>query len=234
MTALINPFWAGVAAPIDPYFGNVVLLCHFDGTNGATSFTDSSSKGHTVTASGGPTLTTAQQKFGTGSLQVSGAGQATSADSPDWDFGTGQFTVEAWVRSTHSIGGLETIVGRGNYGSTLMWVLLFQGAGNLGFYFAGSNGSFGAFATPTNTWLHVAADRDAAGTIRWYGNGAVVGTIPAQGGAVLDSSDPVLIGNDPGHGWVFTGQIDDLRITKGVARYAGVAFTPPTAPFPDA
>jgi len=48
----------------------------------------------------------------------------------------------------------------------------------------------------------------------------------------FDSSRPLTIGNDGNLNRGFIGQLDDVRITKGVARYAG-AFTPPTGPFLD-
>jgi hypothetical protein len=51
----------------DPHFSSVTLLCHFDGTNGSTSFTDSSASGHTLTSANGANVTTSSPKFGTGS-----------------------------------------------------------------------------------------------------------------------------------------------------------------------
>ena len=48
----------------DPYFANVSLLLHCDGSDASTTFTDSSSNGHTVTASNDAQIDTAQSKFG--------------------------------------------------------------------------------------------------------------------------------------------------------------------------
>lgn len=218
----------------DPNFANVVLLCHFDGTNGATTFTDSSLAAHTVTGSGGPALTTAQAKFGTASLQCSGAGSAVSADSPDWDFGAGQFTVEAWVRSTHSISGLETIATQGTISSNMSWLFVFQGA-QLNFYYSTTGANNIAvtvgYTAPLNTWFHVAVDRDVGNMVRVYADGVVLIAAP-RADTFFNSSDPLRIGSDPTNGWALTGQIDEVRITKGLARYAG-AFTPPTAAFPE-
>ena len=233
MTALINPFWYGAAG--DPNFANVVLLCHFDGANGSTTFTDNSLAAHTLTATGTISLTTAQQKFGTASLQAGTASSAaTSADSADWDFGAGQFTVEAWVRPTSAISGVRGIVAQ--YGaSSLAWFLGFNGA-QFGL-FVSANGTtvtqIVASYTPTlNAWLHVAADRDAGGVVRVYAAGAALAAITFAS-AIFNSTNSLYIGIDGNLNRNFVGQIDEVRITKGVARYGG-AFTPPAAPFPDA
>jgi len=236
MTALINPYFVAPAIPTDPSFANVVLLCHFDGTNGATTFTDNSAAAHSVTGSAGAQLTTAQKQWGTASLDVTTATSvAASANSADWNFGSGQFTVEAWVRETTSHGGsLAAIVNHWAVSSPLEWWFGFSSNSLSFFYSTTGTGNVvvsGVFALTLNTWTHLAVDRNAANLVRVYANGAVIGsgTVPA----LFASTEQLRIGNDATLGRRWIGQIDDLRITKGVARYDGV-FTPPAAPFPDA
>ena len=94
MMMLINPYRFAV---VDPHWSNVVALLHLDGANGSATFTDQ--KGHTFTAGGSATLSTAQQKFGSASLVLNGSTQyITSATSADWEMGSGDFTIEMWVR----------------------------------------------------------------------------------------------------------------------------------------
>jgi hypothetical protein len=86
--------------------------------------------------------------------------------------------------------------------------------------------------TPTpNVWTHYAADRDASGTIRVYANGAVIASA-VMASSIFASLAQGIVGNDGalGSGWV--GQIDDIRITKGVGRYGG-PFAVPSAPYPN-
>jgi hypothetical protein len=82
------------------------------------------------------------------------------------------------------------------------------------------------------TWSHIAAVR-YNGVARVYTNG-VSGT-PVN--CSLNFSDITYPPNIGGYSHApstepYNGYIDDLRITKGVARYTA-NFTPPTAPFPD-
>jgi hypothetical protein len=87
------------AEATDPNFASVVLLVGFDGSDGSTTFTDESGAAHALTAVGNVQVDTAQSKFGGASGLFDGAGDAiTAADSAAWHFGTGDFTVEAWVR----------------------------------------------------------------------------------------------------------------------------------------
>ena len=75
------------------------LLLHFDGTDGSTTFVDSSPSGKTVTAVGNAQIDTAQYKFGGASGLFDGNGDYLSVpDSDDWYFGTGDFTIDAWAR----------------------------------------------------------------------------------------------------------------------------------------
>ena len=84
----------------DPYWANVVLLLHMDGTDGSTTFTDSSSYARAMTAAGNAQIDTAEFKFGTASGLFDGTGDSVQTpNGADFQF-LGDFTVEAWVRPT--------------------------------------------------------------------------------------------------------------------------------------
>ena len=73
------------------------LLLHCNGADESAVFTDEAGK--TVTRNGGAQIDTAQYKFHGASGLFDGTGDYLSlADSDDWDFGTGNFTVETWLR----------------------------------------------------------------------------------------------------------------------------------------
>ena len=89
---------------------NTVLLMHMDGTNGGTTFTDSSTTPHTVTANGGANTSTAQFKFGTASCHMDGTGDyLTIPDSPDWNL-DGDYTIEMWIRPAAVNAGTRFII----------------------------------------------------------------------------------------------------------------------------
>lgn len=215
-----------------------MLLCHCDGTDGAVTFADSTGRHSALTAFGLCTLTTAQQKFGTGSLNmpssVNTGGGARSPSSADWQFGAGQFTVECWVRPIAAPFGVNGLVSVFGLSSNFGWFLGFNG-GTLNFYYSltGTDTPVvsATYVPTTNAWTHIAADRDASNVLRVYAAGAVIAsaTVP---GTFFNSTQALNIGSDNNNNRAMLGQIDEVRITKGVARYAG-AFTPPTAPFDD-
>jgi hypothetical protein len=84
----------------DPDFANVSLLLHMDGSNGSTTFPDSSSNGLTVTRYGNAQISTAQSKFGGASAYFDGAGDYLELPNPNTAIGAvaGDFTIECWVR----------------------------------------------------------------------------------------------------------------------------------------
>ena len=79
------------------------LLLHCDGSNGGTTFTDSSFWAHTPTVSGAVHTDTAIKKFGTASAQFDGTAGTHEhldyASSPQFGFGTGDWTIDFWVYS---------------------------------------------------------------------------------------------------------------------------------------
>ncbi len=83
----------------DVYFPNVSLLLPFDGSNGATSTSDSSNQNHTVTFNGAQ-ISSAQSKFGGTSLLLDGSNDYLSIGGAEWNsnLNSGDFTVEFWIR----------------------------------------------------------------------------------------------------------------------------------------
>jgi hypothetical protein len=230
-------------ATTDTNIREVSLLLHGNGTNGSTTITDSSLTPKTVTAVGNAQISTAQSKFGGSSIAFDKVvDRLTLAASSDFAFGTGDFTIEFWaysrdVSSTTQRAFFQiSLVAGGLNPSYVDSILIYQGAGagggNLnGGLIAVVNNAFVGSNTAvlsTNTWFYVALTR-ASGTMRLFFNGSLHAT--AANTSNLTASN-LVVGGGYDTSFLYDGYIDDLRITKGVARYTS-NFTPPTAPFPD-
>jgi len=203
----------------------------------AQGITDSSASDHQLTANGAAFIDTAQAKFGNRSLNVIGSGASVkTASSPDFNFGAGQFTFEAWVYWTaHTGTAIEAFQSQwGTSGTTNSWWLgMLSGTLELNVTPDGSTmTTVGAAYTPTlNTWTHIAADRDASNVVRVYANGVVIASSTVAM-TLYASAESVYAGSDVS-GYKLTGYMDELRVSN-TARYGG-AFTPPTSAFsPDA
>lgn len=224
-------------ATLDDYFANVSMLLHMNGSNGSTTFTDSSNNAYAVTAFGDAAVSTAQAKFGqscrldgTGDyLRVPVAAVSIAANTP--------FAVEMWIYLTTAQSGYMMLLGDDNAGASSY----------LAISSTGLEAQFGVtaatLATCTqsfsqNTWYHIAVSRDSSNVVRMYVDGtSKTVTQGTQGGAFLYQGTYGFIGawgytTDP---YRFNGYIDDVRITDGTARgYTGSTITVPTAAFPDA
>ena len=227
---LIDPYRFGVR---DPYFSNVSLLLHGDGTNGSTTITDSSPSPKTVTAVGNAQISTAQSKFGGASLAFDGTGDYLSlALSSDFAF-PADLTVEAWLylAGLNSVSNASYITDfRSNDSSNFTFGIINNNGEGRMYAFVNGVDSIGSNAVALNTWQHLAYVRSGT-TVTLYLNGTANGTLTSS---VSQASSSVIIGaRFNGLTEYVNGYIDDLRITKGVARYTA-NFTPPTAPFPDA
>lgn len=206
----------------DPYFANVSALLHFDGANGSASFTDVTGK--TWTPSGDAQLTTTDPLFGTAALLLDGTGDyVTCASHSDFAFGLGDFTIEAWAKE--AAGAEASTVYVFSFGPH--WIVYLAGS-SIYFNITGTNYIIGA-ASARGTYQHIALTREGS-DVRLFYNGVSQG-LSGQG-ANIAAADFDL-GRYPGDGGLrFNGRFDELRITKGVARYTA-NFTPPTAAFPD-
>jgi hypothetical protein len=182
---------------------------------------------------GNAQISTVQSKFGGSSMAFDGTGDYLKMpSSPQYSFGTGDFTVEAWVYLTaNSATGVAAYLTdfRAN-GSTSNFAIGFMGAAGVSKMYAWANAT-DLNATTTvalNTWNHVAYVRSGS-TVTAYLNGTANGTMS---NAYSQPSTGVAIASRyTGTTEFINGYIDDLRITKGYARYTS-NFTPPTTALP--
>ena len=200
---------------------NTSLLCNF--TN--AGIFDNTGKNNLETV-GNAQIDTAVKKFGTGSLEFDGTGDYL--DSPSIEnvqFGTGDFTIEGWLYINSLAAAQVLFEFRAVNGASYGQVYITTG-GVLRFYLPTDYGTSNTFTT--STWTHFAIAR-SAGTLKMF-----IGGAEGFSGSYTSAMDATRfrIGADTAGGSGFNGYIDDLRITKGVARYTA-AFTPPTAAFPN-
>jgi hypothetical protein len=231
----INPY-TFAAASGDPDFADVSLLLHLDGTNGSTTFTDTSSSPKTVTAVGSAQISTAEAKFGQSLLldtANSYVNYLTTPNNAGFQMGTGDFTIEAWIYLISKPRQVSAIIcsGSSDYNANGGYFIV-DSSSKIQFGIPGSVISGGAIST--GQWYHVAGTRSGT-TIRVFVNGTLEATGTGDTASYNFSKDNLLIGRN---GWDssgsqgFHGYIDDVRITKGVARYTAT-FSVPNAPFPD-
>jgi hypothetical protein len=211
----------------DEYYNSCSLLLHFSGSNGSTTFTDNSPSQKTITANGTAQISTAQSKFGGSSAYFDGSGDyLTTTSNSSFAFGTGDYTIEAWVYPT-------TI----RNGENLIYVTDVTEGTSFGFnqtqVFIGARATAldltATYTVVANVWTHLTATRQS-GTVRIFANGNLISS-----GSVTRScpQGPGGIGDYPtANGNGVTGYIDEVRVTKGVARYTG-SFVTQSAAFPD-
>lgn len=220
---------------VDPWWADVVALLRMDGTNGSTTFTDQ--KAHTFTATGNAQISTAQSQFGGAAALFDGTGDlVSSADHADWDLGSGDFTIECWVRPAAVGTELTVTTKRANNTDYSPVLLYIDAAGKAGFRISTSGAAWAvnilsaAAMFTAGTWKHVALCRQA-GTVYCWVNGVSAGTASISG-AVMVNTAALCIGANGDGSVSFNGNIDAFRITKARARYVA-AFTPLNKAFPE-
>lgn len=220
----------------DSYWNEVVLALHMDGTNGSTTFTDTSTSTKTVTAAGNAQISTAQSKFGGASGLFDGTGDYLSIPtSADFAFGSGAFTIEGYFYFS-SVAGEKGLIS--SFTANEGWNIRYSASnGGIRSVFVVSAGVFDAtniaWVPVVNTWYHLAFVRQG-NSYYVFVNGTQIGTtftfvnaitIPNSNVACTVGTSQTVPSSD------FNGHIDDLRITKA-ARYVA-NFTPPAATFSD-
>ena len=227
----------GTGTRTDSNSSSIVLALPMDGANNGTTFTDESAtiKGSgsakTVTVYANTKTSTTQFKYYGSSGYFDGVGDyLTVPASSDFDFGTGDFTVEFWMYRT-AVGNYATIISH-NYGTNPNFLL--QTSTSLGqrwrLYLSGISVSITEGSDHSlNTWYHYAIVRNGGGSnnvvIYRDGSSVATGTFTNNvGNTTVDYS----IGGRGNNTLPFAGYIQDFRVYKGVAKYT-TTFNPPSS-----
>lgn len=222
----------------DPYWSNVVLAMRMDDV-GLTDL-----KGHAVTLTGNAARSATQSKFGGYSAVFDGTGDylTTPYVAADFNWWTGSFTLECWVfassfstwQYSDSVNLHSKLIGNSGTASTYSyWSFGPIASGAVVFRYWNGSASNAATSTATvvsGQWNHIAVVFDGS-KINIYVNGVGLATpVSVIGTPQASTSVPLALGVL--NSQYLAGYVDDLRITKGVARYTA-NFTPPTEAFPD-
>ncbi|OQB08510.1 MAG: hypothetical protein BWY21_01230 [Parcubacteria group bacterium ADurb.Bin216] len=216
----------GATTTVNTLGGYTKLLLHMDGVNNGTVFKDQAGKSVTVT--GNTKTVTGMKKFGTASAYFDGSGDyLTVADSEDWDFGNGEFTIDFWLYQTDNTKQFQRYITQYNSGN--YWQIYY----NAGSTFGLSAISIGGVSAPVsdlpiNEWVHFAV----VGTINdvvLYINGVEKGR-GVRAGPFPNPTNPLRVGDftDYNNNGGYVGYMDEVRISKGIARWTS-NFTPPNA-----
>ena len=223
----------------DLHFPKVKLLLPFDGSNGATSTTDSSNTGNTITFNGNAQISTTQSKFGSSSAYFDGTGDYIDLGGSSLRSvcDSGDFALELWFYqdSRSSWASLITNYGTNDGG----WAVYINNSSPNQLYWWHYNGSGwvylnhsqGTRTTITlDTWHHAAITR-SGNTWRLFLNGIQEDTITDSNDITASNGDVhsgLRLGTiNAGLDYPLHGYIDSVRITNGDARYTS-NFTPHT------
>lgn len=214
----------------DPYWDNVLYACHFNGENNSTTFFEE--KGATLTAVGNAKLTTTSPKFETACAIFDGSGDYISSNCTVDLSGSSDFTIEFWVY-VDDLATYRGFLGQRTNNSGQGWYIYVAPDGTLTCGSAMDNLGYGnrslGITVPVAQWVHIALVKTSTG-YTGYVNG-VAGTPLAVTGGFQTVAKTLTVGALGSDGeLVHKGKIDDVIITKGLARYT-TNFTPPTAAF---
>lgn len=219
MSMIINPYQFGTPAGGDPYYANVVSLLNMDEPDG-TTFTDAKGK---IWNPQGNAQIISDWYVGDGT----GDALALSASSPDFQYGTGDFTLEGFLETSVKDRVIFDNRATGFTGSVMYTK---AGTGFLGFF------------VNTGAMIEVLGSTDVCdGAIHHFAFSRVSGVmyigldgaIDGSGAVANDMNDLgfLFIGASNSISQSWQGRLRGLRVTKGVGRYSA-SYTPPTWPLP--
>jgi hypothetical protein len=203
---------------------NTSLLLNF--TN--AGIYDAAVKNNAITV-GSTQSSTTQSKWSPTSMSFNGSTDYLTIPANAAFALSGDFTIEMWVYPTAAIGAFRTLIATGGSGSADQ-LLIGTDASVLGIYCAGVI-SGNSVLPSVGVWTHLAVSRTGT-SVSFFLNGVQQGTTKTSSSNALSGTATVGIGYRVAVGdGIFAGYIQDLRITRGFARYTSF-FTPPTAALP--
>ena len=208
-------------APLTAVTNTQLLL---SGTNGGIIDTSMSNDLETV---GNAQISTTQSKFGGASMSFDGTGDYLVApNSVNFTYGTGNFTIEGWHYLTASASSTKYIFDHRT--AQGLFPAMYIDAGSYVVYI-NSAIALTAGTVTANAWVHFALVKNGS-TTTLYINGTSAGSFTDNNN--YSSTARLRIGTEytASGSYDWQGYIDDLRITKGIARYTA-NFTAPVGPF---
>lgn len=212
----------------DPYRSFVSLHVGFDEGNGATNFRDFSPNNFAISVAGTVAGSTTQSIFGGASAYFdnSTSNRIFAPSGSAFAFGTGDFTVEAWVYLLDST--TEDFVFDTRSSVSLSGIgFSIEPTGRRLRYSGNANNILTSGTVSLNVWTHVAWTMDS-GTLRGFIDGTLSGSAtPSLNLTQINGQ----IGNVPFSSVASNMYVDEVRVTKGIARYVAT-FSPPQRPYP--
>ena len=209
-----------------------ILCCNF--TNGG--IIDATSKNNFETV-GNAQVSTSVVKYGSGSMYFDGTGDYLAFNSiPAYAFGSGDFTVEAWVYTTSAATAQDIICLFPNTNASSYAAIRIVIESSTFKYYLSTTGaspwsaSGGTASVSSNVWYHVALVRSGT-NFTLYVNGAAAGTSTLSGSLYAGTAQSRIGDLVYSSHQYFIGYMDDVRITNGLARYTA-NFTPPQVALP--
>lgn len=205
---------------------NLSLLLHMDGTHGGSTFTDSSSWGHTITDYGATTSTT-YYKFATASMYW---GYLTVPHHSAFDLSGGYWTVDTWIH-INPLTTLGTIYSHItdilNYFSIFVSVSSSKSAVVLSIHEGGSGvvSLSSDYVIPMSTWAHIEVN-EYLNNYRIFIDGKLA-AITSDSSRPVNYSGNVYIGAFESIGNYFYGYMDEFRVLKS-AEHLDLTFDVPT------
>ena len=170
---------------------------------------------------------TLSSKFGTGSLYFDGTGDYLKVDRY-LDLNASQWTIETWFNLADVTGANETLINFQPH-TTITFVIRNSA---LSFYIGNGTGSWSATdmsssaILSSNRWHHAALVRNGNRVTSYIDGVSAATTTSTPSG--FNGSAYIGTGFNTSVIEPLNGYIEDFRITKGVARYTGASFTPPS------
>ena len=204
-----------------------VLLMHFDGTNGSTTFVDET--GNNTLSASNVVIDTTEHKFGTASAYFSAATSVLSTTNDKFRFHNKDFTIEMFIGLIDYNSGtsgtclFENSIGGGARNNSFCWLI--NPDGYMQFFTGAGFQITSDVQVPTNDWVHVALVRHS-NVVTQYINGTAAGTYTMD--VSINERGAKIGALGDGAPYHFIGYLDDLRVVSGKAVYTA-DFTPPTA-----
>ena len=222
-TAAYDPTQTSITVPTSPLtaISNTVLL-----TCQSNRLIDNSTNAFTITKNGDVAISAfgpfTETDVTTGSGYFDGTGDyLTIQGNSNFVFGTGNFTLEAWIYPTASQAQYSAILA--NY-ATDGWFLAYSTSNIIQFSNFNVVALASSTAVPLNAWTHIAVARNGT-SLKMFFNGVEVASNTSS--TTYGIANTTYVGfNGTSH--YINGYIADTRATKGTALYT-TTFTPPTS-----